>query len=70
MVETEQNGDALAQQVRLVAPNARSLTSPNTAHWVMEENPRATTDGLASFLTGPVSIHTYLLLFSVEHTIV
>jgi len=45
------NGAALAQQVRLVASNARSVTLPNTGHWVMEENPRATMDALTSFLT-------------------
>ena len=34
------NGDALAQQVKLVATNATSVILPNTGHWVMEENPR------------------------------
>jgi len=44
------NGEALAQQVRLVATNARSVTLPNTGHWVMEESPEATMDALVAFL--------------------
>ena len=44
------NGAALAQQVRLVATNARSVTLPNTGHWVMEESPQATMDALVAFL--------------------
>src|SRR5947199_7206020 len=38
------NGAALGQQVQLVATNARTLTLPNTGHWVMEENPQSTMD--------------------------
>jgi len=45
------NGAALARQVRLVARNAKSIVLPNTGHWIMEENPRATMDALVSFLT-------------------
>jgi len=44
------NGAALAQQVQLVATNARSVTLPNTGHWVMEENPQASMDALVAFL--------------------
>ena len=44
------NGTALGQQVQLVATNARSVTLPNTGHWVMEESPQATMDALVSFL--------------------
>jgi hypothetical protein len=44
------NGAALGQQVQLVATNARSVTLPNTGHWVMEESPQATMDALVSFL--------------------
>ena len=44
------NGAALAQQVQLVATNARTVTLPNTGHWVMEESPQATMDALVSFL--------------------
>jgi pimeloyl-ACP methyl ester carboxylesterase len=46
------NGAALGRQVQLVATNAKSVTLPNTGHWVMEENPQATTDALVSFLSG------------------
>ena len=44
------NGAALAKQVKLVATNATSVILPNTGHWVMEENPRGTTDALSRFL--------------------
>src|SRR6267154_1006095 len=44
------NGAALATQVKLVATNATSVILPNTGHWVMEENPRGTTDALLRFL--------------------
>jgi pimeloyl-ACP methyl ester carboxylesterase len=44
------NGAALARQVQLVATNARTVTLPNTGHWVMEESPQATMDALIAFL--------------------
>jgi pimeloyl-ACP methyl ester carboxylesterase len=44
------NGDALAKQVRLVASNATTITSPNTGHWMMEEHPQETTAALVQFL--------------------
>src|SRR3954468_2636086 len=44
------NGAALAQQIQLVATNARSVTLPNTGHWVMEESPQPTMDALVAFL--------------------
>jgi pimeloyl-ACP methyl ester carboxylesterase len=46
------NGDALGQQIKLVASNARAVTLPNTGHWIMEENPQGTMDVLVSFLSG------------------
>ena len=46
------NGAALERQVRLIATNTKSVTLPNTGHWVMEEDPQATTDALLSFLRG------------------
>src|ERR1700751_2230961 len=49
------NGDALAQQVKLVASNSSSVTLANTGHWVMEENPQASTDALTRFLSGAPS---------------
>jgi pimeloyl-ACP methyl ester carboxylesterase len=44
------NGATLARQVQIVATGARSVTLPNTGHWVMEESPQATMDALVSFL--------------------
>ena len=46
------NGAALGKQVQLVATNGKSVTLPDTGHWVMEESPQATMDALVSFLTG------------------
>jgi pimeloyl-ACP methyl ester carboxylesterase len=46
------NGAALGRQVQLVATNAKSVTLPNTGHWVMEESPQATMNTLVRFLTG------------------
>lgn len=43
-------GDALGQQVKLVAADATVLILKNTGHWVMEERPRETTDALLKFL--------------------
>ena len=50
------NGAALAQQVQLVATNARTVTLPNTGHWVMEENPQATMDALVAFLNPSAAV--------------
>ena len=44
------NGNALAQQIKLVATNATSVVLSHTGHWIMEENPRETTDALMRFL--------------------
>jgi pimeloyl-ACP methyl ester carboxylesterase/quercetin dioxygenase-like cupin family protein len=44
------NGEALAQQIKIVASDAKAVTLPNTGHWVMEENPKSTMDALVSFL--------------------
>ena len=46
-------GPALGKQLQLVATNAKSVTLPDTGHWVMEENPKATMDALVSFLGQP-----------------
>ena len=52
------NGAALGRQLQLVATNAKSVTLPNTGHWVMEESPQATMDTLVRFLTGaPAANH-------------
>jgi quercetin dioxygenase-like cupin family protein len=47
------NGEALARQVKLVATNADAIVLANTGHWLMEENPRETTDALIRFLNTP-----------------
>lgn len=44
------NGVALGQQVKLVANNATVIVLKNTGHWLMEENPKETTDALEKFL--------------------
>src|SRR6202030_2651898 len=44
------NGDALAQQVKLIASNASAVTLANTGHWILEESPEATADALTRFL--------------------
>ncbi|MGC2184086.1 MAG: alpha/beta hydrolase [Terriglobales bacterium] len=44
------NGDVLAQQMRLVASDVTFVVLKNTGHWVMEEDPKETTDALVKFL--------------------
>jgi pimeloyl-ACP methyl ester carboxylesterase len=43
-------GNALAQQMKLVATNVTVVVLKNTGHWILEENPKATTDALMTFL--------------------
>jgi pimeloyl-ACP methyl ester carboxylesterase len=44
------NGEVLGQQMKLVATDATMVVLKNTGHWVMEENPKETTDALLKFL--------------------
>src|SRR5271155_721563 len=44
------NGVALGQQVKLVATDATVVVLKNTGHWVLEENPKETTEALRRFL--------------------
>jgi pimeloyl-ACP methyl ester carboxylesterase len=44
------NGEVLGQQTRVVASDATVVVLENTGHWVLEENPRGTTDALMNFL--------------------
>jgi pimeloyl-ACP methyl ester carboxylesterase len=44
------NGVALGQQVKLVATNATVIVLKNTGHWLMEENPKETSEALEKFL--------------------
>jgi pimeloyl-ACP methyl ester carboxylesterase len=43
-------GDLLAKQMALVATNVQSVVLPDTGHWLIDENPRATMTALAHFL--------------------
>ena len=44
------NGEVLGQQIRAVASDAKVVVLKNTGHWVLEENPKGTTDALMNFL--------------------
>lgn len=43
-------GDALGAQTTLVAENATVVTIKNSGHWIVEEQPKQTTEALVSFL--------------------
>ena len=43
-------GDFLAQQMKLVASDVTVVVLKDTGHWVLEENPKETTDALVKFL--------------------
>jgi pimeloyl-ACP methyl ester carboxylesterase len=43
-------GELLGQQLKVVASDAKVVVLENTGHWVLEENPRGTTDALMNFL--------------------
>lgn len=44
------NGELLGQQMKIVARDATVVVLKNTGHWVLEENPKETTDALVKFL--------------------
>src|SRR5581483_9850067 len=44
------NGEALGRQAKLVASNPTIVVLKNTGHWLLEENPKGTTDALLDFL--------------------
>jgi len=44
------NGDALGRQAKLVASDVTVVVLKNTGHWLMEENPKETTEALVRFL--------------------
>jgi pimeloyl-ACP methyl ester carboxylesterase len=44
------NGELLGQQIKIVASGAKAVVLKNTGHWVLEENPKGTTDALINFL--------------------
>jgi pimeloyl-ACP methyl ester carboxylesterase len=43
-------GEALGQQIKLVATNVTVVVLKNAGHWVLEEKPKETTDALVKFL--------------------
>jgi hypothetical protein len=43
-------GDGLGQQAHAVALEAKVVVLKNTGQWVLEENPKETTEALMSFL--------------------
>jgi pimeloyl-ACP methyl ester carboxylesterase len=43
-------GEALGQQAKLVATDAKVVVLKNTGHWVLEEQPKETTNALLNFL--------------------
>jgi pimeloyl-ACP methyl ester carboxylesterase len=43
-------GDALGQQMKLVATDVTVVVLKDTGHWLMEERPKETTDALVKFL--------------------
>jgi pimeloyl-ACP methyl ester carboxylesterase len=44
------NGEVLGAQAHAVASDVKVVVLKNTGHWVLEENPKETTDALISFL--------------------
>ncbi len=43
-------GEFLGQQMKLVATDVTAVVLKDTGHWVLEENPKGTTDALVKFL--------------------
>jgi pimeloyl-ACP methyl ester carboxylesterase len=43
-------GEALGQQVKLVATNATVIVMKDTGHWILEERPKETAEALQNFL--------------------
>ena len=48
-------GEMLGQQMKLVAPDLTVVVLKDTGHWLLEEQPKETTDALVKFLTPPRS---------------
>jgi len=43
-------GDALGQQMKIVATDVTVVVVKDAGHWVLEEQPKQTTDELVKFL--------------------
>ncbi len=46
-------GGPLAATMKIVSPNAQTVTLKNVGHWLMEESPKATIEALDNFLKEP-----------------
>lgn len=46
-------GGTMAAIMRSAADDVTELAIPDSGHWLMEEQPRATVDAIAEFLEGP-----------------
>ena len=44
------NGTLLGEQMKIVATDATMVVLKDTGHWVLEEQPKQTTDALVKFL--------------------
>jgi pimeloyl-ACP methyl ester carboxylesterase len=44
------NGEVLGKQAELVATDVTVIVLKNTGHWIMEEQPKETTEALKKFL--------------------
>ena len=44
------NGEPLGNQMKIVASDAKMVVLKNTGHWVLEEQPKETTEELLKFL--------------------
>ena len=44
------NGELLGRQLKVVASDSTIVVLENTGHWVLEENPKETTEALIKFL--------------------
>ena len=44
------NGTVLGEQMKIVATNSTMIVLKGTGHWVLEEQPKQTTDALLKFL--------------------
>lgn len=43
-------GEALGRQMKLVASDVRAVMVKDAGHWILEEQPKQTTDALMQFL--------------------
>jgi len=46
-------GQGFANEIAFAATNVRALSIPNSGHWLMEEQPKATMDAIVAFIEEP-----------------